>query len=53
MTFWKFEFSLNEHGVAPTSLQQPNVGLFPIRAVDHPDCAVASDLIAQTEVVQH
>ena len=23
---------LNEHGVAPTCLQQPNVGLFPIRA---------------------
>ena len=32
LTFGKLEFSLNEHGVAPTSLPQPNVGLFPIRA---------------------
>ena len=32
LTFWELEFFLNEHGVAPTSLQQPNVGLFPIRA---------------------
>ena len=32
LTFKKLEISLNEHGVAPTTLQQPNVGLFPIRA---------------------
>ena len=32
LTLWKLEYSLNEHGVAPTSLQEPNVGLFPIRA---------------------
>ena len=32
LTFWKLEFSLHETGVAPTSLQQPNVGLCPIRA---------------------
>ena len=38
LTFWKLEFSPNERGVAPTSLRQPNVGLFPIRAADHPDC---------------
>ena len=25
LTSWKLEFSLNERGVAPTSLQQPNV----------------------------
>ena len=32
LTFWRLEFSLNEHVVAPTGLQQPNVGLFLIRA---------------------
>ena len=32
LTFWKLEFSPNERGAAPTSLRQPNVGLFPIRA---------------------
>ena len=32
LTFWKLEISMIEHGVAPTSLQQPNVGLSPIRA---------------------
>ena len=30
--FLELEFALNEQGVAPTSLQQPNVGLVPIRA---------------------
>ena len=32
LTFGKLEFSLIKHGVASTCLQQPNVGLFPIRA---------------------
>ena len=32
LTFWRLEFSVNEHVVAPTGLQQPNVGLFLIRA---------------------
>ena len=47
LTFWKLEFSLNEHGVAPTSLQQPkcrtlpNPGRWTI-----PIAAVASDLLA-------
>ena len=31
LTFWRLEFSLNEH-VVPTSLQQLKVGLFLIRA---------------------
>ena len=49
LTFWRLEFSLNEHGVAPTGLQQPNVGLFLIRAGELSQfsiAAVASDLIA-------
>ena len=32
LTFWRLEFSQNEHVVVPTGLQQPNVGLFLIRA---------------------
>ena len=35
LTFWKLKFSQNEHGVAPTSLQQPTI----------PIAAVESDLI--------
>ena len=48
LTFWKLEFSLIEHGVVPTGLQQPNAGLFQIRAGRWtiPIAAVASDLIA-------
>ena len=34
LTFWRFEFSLIEHGVAPTGLQQLNVELFLIRGGD-------------------
>ena len=41
LTFWKLEFSLNEH----TSLKQPNVGVFPSQWTI-PIAAVASDLIA-------
>ena len=32
LTFWKLEVSLIWHGVVPTGLRQPNVGLIPIRA---------------------
>ena len=32
LTFGRLKFHLNEHVVAPTGLQQPNVGLFLIRA---------------------
>ena len=35
LTFWQLEFSLNERDVAPTSLPQPSVGLFPDQ-VDEP-----------------
>ena len=45
--FWKLEFSVNEHVVVPTSLQPPNIGLFPVRAGGQfVIAAVASDLIA-------
>ena len=38
LTFLKLEFFLNEHGVIPTSLSQPNVGISAqSEPVDHPD----------------
>ena len=43
---WRLEVSLNEHGVAPTDLQQPNVGTFPNPSRwTIPIAAAASDLI--------
>ena len=37
LTFLKLEFFLNEHGVVPTSLSQPNVGISAqSEPVDHP-----------------
>ena len=57
LTFWRLEFFLNEHDVAPKDLQQPDVGLFlnPSRTI--PNAVVASDLnrhvATQTEVIQN